>query len=161
MMFTGREIAATLTELGVTHVIWLPDSELGFWEAELEAAEALTLLRVCREGEAWPLAAGLYLGGASPLLIMQVTGLFESGDALRNVLFDLELPLFAILGARSWLVRDSRDSARRFATPILDAWGIDRVLIEAPEDKSELAAHYRRCRRAGRAGAVLLAEGRG
>ena len=59
-MFTGREIAATLTELGVTHVIWVPDSEMGTWEAELEAAEALTLLRVCREGEAWPLEEGAY-----------------------------------------------------------------------------------------------------
>jgi sulfopyruvate decarboxylase TPP-binding subunit len=160
MMFTGREIAATFTELGVTHVIWLPDSELGAWEAGLEAAEVLTLLRVCREGEAWPLAAGLHLGGASPLVIMQITGLFESGDALRNILFDLELPIFAILGARSWLVKDSRDSARRFAMPILDAWGLDRAIVEKSEDKSELAAHYRSCRRTGRPGAVLIAEGR-
>jgi len=159
MMFTGHEIAATLTELGVTHAIWLPDSELGAWEADLEAAATLTLLRVCREGEAWPLAAGLYLGGASPVVVMQVTGLFESGDALRNVLFDLGLPIFAILGARSWLTSGSRDSAKRFATPILDAWGIDRVIVEAPGDKPELAAHYRRCQQAGRAGAVLLAEG--
>ena len=159
-MFTGREIAATLTELGVTHVIWVPDSELGAWEAELEAAQALTLLRVCREGEAWPLAAGLHLGGESPLVIMQVTGLFESGDALRNVLFDLKLPIFAILGARSWLAEGSRDSAKKFATPILDAWGIDRAIIEKRGDQSELVAHYRRCRRAGRPGAVLIAEGR-
>jgi len=62
-----------------------------------DKSHALTLLRVCREGEAWPLAAGLHLGGQSPLVIMQVTGLFESGDALRNVLFDLKLPIFAIL----------------------------------------------------------------
>ena len=159
MMFTGHEIAATLTELGVTHVIWLPDSELGVWESDLETESALTLLRICREGEAWPLAAGLYLGGASPLVIMQVTGLFESGDALRNVLFDLGLPIFAILGARSWLTSGSRDSAKRFATPVLDAWGIDRAIVESPEDKPELATHYRRCQQAGRAGVVLLAEG--
>ena len=159
-MFTGREIATTLTELGVTHAIWVPDSEMGAWEAELEAAKALTLLRVCREGEAWPLAAGLHLGGAAPLVIMQVTGLFESGDALRNVLFDLELPIFAILGARSWSVKGSRDSARRFSLPILDAWGIDRAIVERPGDEPELAAHYRRCRQAGRPGAVLVAEGR-
>ena len=159
-MFTGKEIAETLTELGVTHVIWVPDSELGGWEAGLEAAEPLRLMRVCREGEAWPLAAGLHLGGASPLVIMQVTGLFESGDALRNVLFDLGLPIFAILGARSWLAKGSRDSAKRFTEPILDAWGIDRVIVERSGDEPELAAHYRRCRQAGRAGAALIAEGR-
>jgi sulfopyruvate decarboxylase TPP-binding subunit len=160
MMFSGEEIAAVLADLGVTHVVWLPDSALGPWEAALETSRALTLLRVCREGEAWPLAAGLHLGGKSPLLMMQVTGFFESGDALRNVLFDLKLPIFAILGARSWLVKGSRDSAKRFTSPILDAWGIDRVVIERPEDKPKLADHYRRCRSESRPGAALIAEGR-
>jgi sulfopyruvate decarboxylase TPP-binding subunit len=158
-MFTGREIAATLVELGVTHVIWLPDSALGLWEAGLEDSPALKLLRICREGEAWPLAAGLFLGGQAPVVVMQVTGLFESGDALRNILFDLELPIFAILGARSWLTEGSQDSAKRFTTPILDAWGIERVLIERPEDKPKLVEHYQRCRRERRPGAVLIAEG--
>jgi sulfopyruvate decarboxylase TPP-binding subunit len=159
-MFTGREIAATLAELGVTHVVWLPDSGVGHWEADLEVSPTLKLLRICREGEAWPLAAGLHLGGKSPLVVMQVTGLFESGDALRNVLFDLKLPIFSILGARNWLVEGSQDSAKKFTSPILDAWGIDRVLIEKPEDQFKLAEHYRRCRGESRPGAVLIAEGR-
>jgi sulfopyruvate decarboxylase TPP-binding subunit len=92
-MFTGAEIVATLEELGITHVIWVPDSTTGPWETALESSRRLKLIRVCREGEAWPLAAGLHLGGASPLVIMQTTGMFESGDALRNVLFDLKLPI--------------------------------------------------------------------
>jgi hypothetical protein len=31
---------------------------------------------------------------------MQTTGLFESGDALRNVLFDLSLPIYSLIGVR-------------------------------------------------------------
>jgi thiamine pyrophosphate-dependent acetolactate synthase large subunit-like protein len=80
MFFSGPEIVSTLAELRVTHVIWLPDSALGPWERALESAAEFRLLRVCREGEAWPLAAGLYVGGASPIVMMQTTGLFESGD---------------------------------------------------------------------------------
>ena len=68
-MFAGEAVAATLAELGVTHVVWLPDSALGPWEAALEASP-VRLVRVCREGEAWAIAAGLYLGGASPLVMM-------------------------------------------------------------------------------------------
>ena len=34
------------------HVVWIPDSELGTWEAALENAAGLQLIRVCREGEA-------------------------------------------------------------------------------------------------------------
>lgn len=159
-MYTGPEIAEIFRGLGITHVVWLPDSALGPWESALEQSSDLDLIRVCREGEAWPLAAGLHIGGKKPIVLMQTTGLFESGDALRNALFDLRIPLFALLGARSWLVEGSRDSARRFAQPILDAWGIDCRLIANAEDKGVLAEHFRFCETAGCAGAVLMAEGR-
>src|SRR5262245_34334553 len=121
-MFTSAEIVETLRDLVVTHVVWLPDSELGEWEAALDSDPLITLVRVAREGEAWPLAAGLALGGRRPILVMQTTGFFESGDALRNVVFDLGVPLYAIIGHRSYLIPDSRDTARRFAEPILTAW---------------------------------------
>ena len=158
-MFAGEAVAATLAELGVTHVVWLPDSALGPWEAALEAS-SVRLVRVCREGEAWAIAAGLYLGGASPLVMIQNTGLFESGDALRNVLFDLRLPLYAIIGYRSYLVPDSPDTAKRFTEPVLQAWGLDHILLERPDSLAELAAHYRACQSAGRPGVALLAEGK-
>jgi sulfopyruvate decarboxylase subunit alpha len=158
-MFTGPEIAATLTNLGVSHVLWVPDSTTGPWEAALESSPEMRLIRVCREGEAWPLAAGLHLGGKSPLIIMQSTGLFESGDALRNVCFDLKLPIFAIIGVRNELVADSRDSARTFAEPILKAWGLRYVWLRTPDDKPQLSEHFRACQRDRCAGAVLMAEG--
>ncbi len=98
------QVIAALTTLGVTHVVWLPDSALGPWESALEQASSLRLIRVAREGEAWAIAAGLHLGGQRPLVMIQNTGLFESGDALRNVLFDLGLPLWAVVGYRMrWL----------------------------------------------------------
>lgn len=158
-MFPGPEIVATLEELGITHVVWVPDSAMGTWEPALEASQQIRLIRVCREGEAWPLAAGLYLGGKSPLVVMQTTGLFESGDALRNVLFDLHLPIFAIIGVRNGLVPASRDSAKTYAEPILKAWGIDCVWIATTDDRTRLAEHFQVCRQAKRAGAALLAEG--
>ncbi len=157
-MFSGSEIVAELARLRISHVIWVPDSVLGRWEDALDAAPDLHLIRVCREGEAWPLAAGLIVGGKSPLVLMQTTGLFESGDALRNVLYDLELPIFALIGARNWLNPASDDSARRFAEPILRAWELDYVVIEKRADKDKLGKHYEACQAAQRPGAVLLAE---
>ena len=92
--------------------------------------------------------------------MIQNTGLFESGDALRNVLFDLRLPLYAIIGYRSYLVPDSPDTAKRFTEPVLQAWGLDHILLERRESLAELAAHYRACQSAGRPGVALLAEGK-
>ena len=158
-MFTGPEIEAVFAELGITHVVWVPDTTLGPWEESLANSSRLRLVRVCREGEAWPLAAGLYLGGQSPLVVIQTTGLFESGDALRNVLFDLKLPIYSLIGVRNWLVPTSRDSAKTFAEPILRAWNLDCQWIAAPADKPKLAEHFRRCKSACVPGVALLAEG--
>ena len=159
-MFTGTQIESMLVELGVSHVVWLPDSALGPWEEALEQSERITLVRVCREGETWPIAAGLKLGGQTPIVVIQTTGLFESGDALRNVLFDLDFPIFAIIGARSWLNAQSKDTAKRFALPILDAWGVEHVIVESPDQQQKIVDHYRQCDAEGKPGAALIAEGR-
>ncbi len=160
-IFEGVEIAQLLERLGVSHVIWIPDSTTGRWEAELAANAAFQLLRVCREGEAWPLAAGLLLGGQTPIVIMQSTGLYESGDAMRNVLFDLRLPVFAIIGARNWLSEHSSDSAKQFLWPLLQAWNVGCSIIETREAQHEFETCYQRSRREQRPWFVLLAEGRG
>jgi len=158
-MIPGPQIARALADLGVTHVIWVPSSGIGAWERALDEAPQFRLLRVCREGEAWPLAAGLILGGKRPLLMMQTTGLFESGDALRNVLFDMQLPVFAVVGYRGYLIEGSTDSARRFAEPLLDAWGLDWTLATPDDEADALARHYRWCQAAGKPGVVLVGEG--
>jgi sulfopyruvate decarboxylase TPP-binding subunit len=159
-MFSGTQFAAELSGMGITHVVWLPDSTLGQWEEALSTAPGLRLIRVCREGEAWVIAAGLYLGGARPLVMIQCTGLFESGDSLRNALYDYGLPLFAVVGYRSALNPAATDSARTFTEPNLKSWGLDYRLIERPEQLPELRAHYTACHEARRPGVVLIAEGR-
>jgi sulfopyruvate decarboxylase TPP-binding subunit len=161
-MFSGDQITALLTELGVTHVVTIPDSTLGQWDTALEASEALRVVRVCREGEAWEVAAGLWLGGATPIVMIQCTGLFESGDALRNVLHDWKLPIFAIIGYRSYLNQDTipGDTCLVFTEPVLDAWKIDYRLITRPAQLETIREHYLACRAASTPGVALLAEGK-
>jgi sulfopyruvate decarboxylase TPP-binding subunit len=161
-MFTGEQIAALLASLGVTHVVTVPDSTLGPWYAALERAPGLRLVRVCREGEAWAVAAGLHLGGAEPLVLIQCTGLFESGDALRNALHDWRLPIPAIIGYRSYLDQSTLpgDTCLTFTEPVLDAWRLDYRLIVGAAQHDEMREHLRACRAAGRPGVALVAEGK-
>ena len=159
-MFAAQQAVEILTTLGITHVVWVPDSVLGQWENRLERSP-IRLIRVCREGEAWPLAAGLHVGGSKPLVMMQTTGLFESGDALRNVIFDLQAPIYAWIGVRNWLNPTSADSARLFAAPMIEAWQLDHVWIESSDQLPGLIEHYRQCQSAGHAGVALIAEGAG
>ena len=158
MFISGDEIVSVLTQLGMTHVIWIPDTSLGTWESALDASPDIDLLRVCREGEAWPLAGGLILGGKTPIVMMQTTGFFESGDALRNIVFDLKLPVITIIGARNWLNSGSTDTAKTFAEPILQAWNLDYQIVASSDDKPKLADWLSRSLKMEKPGVVLLAE---
>ena len=160
-MFDGPSVVAALKECGVTHAVWIPDTELGRWEPALRAAPDLQLIRVCREGEAIAIAAGLLLGGKRPIVLIQCTGLFEAGDALRNTLHDLKLPLFLVVGVRSYYLHQqgkSWDSCPVFTEPIMKAWQIPYVILDNRHNAADLAAAYRQAQAENRAGAVLLAE---
>lgn len=160
-MLDGPSVVTALAEAGVTHVIWVPDSELGRWEAALLAEARLKLIRVCREGEAIAVAAGLMLGGRQPIVVIQCTGLFEAGDALRNVVHDLKLPLFLIVGLRGHRAHErgaTGDTCPLFAEPILRAWQIPYVVLHPEQSAGDLASVYRQAQAEKRAGAACLAE---
>ena len=160
-MFSGETIGTLLRTLGVTHVVTIPDSTLGRWESGIEHA-GISLIRVCREGEAWAVAGGLYLGGKRPLVMIQCTGLFESGDALRTILHDWKLPIPSIIGYRSYLNQSTLpgDTCLAFTEPILDAWQIPYLLVTLPEQLGAMEAQLRSAIAEGAPKAVLIAEGK-
>src|ERR1041385_7454747 len=161
-MFSDRQISTLLARLGVTHVVTVPDSTIGRWEPAIAATVGVRLVRVCRAGEAWAVAAGLHLGGRRPLVMIQCTGLFESGDALRNALHDWKLPIPSVIGYRSYLNQDllPGDTCLVFTERILEAWKLDYRLITAPEQLDVMREHLETCRAAGRPGAALGSEGK-
>jgi sulfopyruvate decarboxylase TPP-binding subunit len=125
-MIDAQHIVAALESAGFTHLVWIPDSHLGTWDEAL-AKSKITVVRPCREGEAIGIAAGLMLGGASPLVAIQCTGFFEAGDALRNVVHDLKQPLKLVVGLRSWHAAKAgktADNCPRLIEPIVRAWEV-------------------------------------
>jgi sulfopyruvate decarboxylase subunit alpha len=147
-------------EKGFTHVVWIPDSFLGPWESALVSSSKLKLIRPCREGEAIGVAAGLMLGGAQPVVVCQCTGLFEAGDALRNIVHDLKLPLKLIVGVRSYrahLAGQTTDNCPAFSEPILKAWQVPYTIL-ADADDATFGTAVRELAEAGGARAILLGE---
>ena len=59
---------------GVTHVVWLPDTETNFMYQQIIEDDNLNLVPICREGESMPIAAGLWIGGKKPVVLIQNTG---------------------------------------------------------------------------------------
>lgn len=161
-MFSGQQLASLMLDIGVTHVVTLPDSTIGAWGDAMEGTDGLEVIRVCREGEAWAIAGGLYLGGAIPLVLIQCTGLFESGDALRNMLHDWKLPILSVIGYRSYLDQSALpgDTCLTFTEPILDAWRLEYRLITASTQFDDMHVFLARAREAAKPAVALIAEGR-
>ena len=160
-MFTGEQVASLLVSAGVTHVVTVPDSTIGQWDNAIEQS-GVRIVRACREGEVWTIAGGLFLGGAKPLVLIQCTGLFESGDALRNMLHEWKLPLYAMIGYRSYLNQDNLpgDTSLVFTEPILAAWKLDVLFVKEASQLPDIGTHYRACLAVDKPGVALIAEGR-
>ncbi len=72
-------VLAEMKKHGVTHVVYLPDSETNWLYLLMKADPSIRLVGVNREGHASSIAAGLWLGGAKPLILIQNTGMLEVG----------------------------------------------------------------------------------
>jgi sulfopyruvate decarboxylase TPP-binding subunit len=161
-MIDGPTIVSALQTCGVTHIVWVPDSQLGRWEGDLSSSPSLCLIRATREGEAIAIGGGLILGGARPLVMIQCTGLFEAGDAIRNIVYDLKLPLLLLVGVRSYRAfqaGQSTDNCPAFTEPILKAWQVPYTWID-PEKHSgaDFIAALRKAQVSGNAAAILWVE---
>lgn len=133
-------IIAELKKNNITHVVWLPDSEANFLYQELMAQPGIDLVPVCREWETMAIAAGLWVGGKKPIVLIQNTGVMESGDSIRGLGLDINQPLVMLVGYRGWTRHGiTADSAGRFIEHILHAWGINYYLVEADEDASHIS----------------------
>jgi sulfopyruvate decarboxylase TPP-binding subunit len=156
-MLTARNVVDTLAGLGITHIVWLPDTESGFLYETLRDETRLNLVPVCREGEAVPIAAGLMVAGQKPVVIIQSTGLFESGDSLRGMAIDYGLPLLFLIGYRGYEGgRPSADSAATYLEPILNAWGVPYYLIDTNAGLDLVPKAYRQAQEESRPVAVLI-----
>jgi sulfopyruvate decarboxylase TPP-binding subunit len=156
----AQGVVNQLRQAGITHVVWLPDTESKFMYDAIQAEPGVTLVPVCREGEAMPIALGLHIGGKNPVVLIQNTGFFESGDAIRGICIDLNLPVVIMIGYRGYEGAgvSMKDSAGAFLEPMLKTWGIPYHLVE---DDSHAHFISQACREAQeRRGPVAVLIGR-
>ncbi len=145
---TPQPIIDQLKKNDVTHVVWLPDSETNFMYERMASEQSIALVSVCREGESMGVAAGLWIGGKKPVVLIQNTGMFESGDSIRGLGLDIGFPMVMMVGYRGWTRHGvTADSAARFTEPILDAWGINYFLVETDSDVDRISVAFEEAER--------------
>jgi sulfopyruvate decarboxylase TPP-binding subunit len=144
---------------GVTHVVWLPDSETNWLYLLMKEDPSLTLVGVNREGLAFSAAAGIAAGGKRPLILIQNTGLMESGDSLRGWAIGLNIPVVLMVGYRGWTRHGvNTDTAAVYTERFLNAFGVNYYLVEGDADAQRISIAFEEATKTKRPVAVLVAD---
>lgn len=159
-MPSARLILNELKKWGVTHAVGLPDNGSRALYELLREDPALRIVSVCREGEAYAVASGLYVGGARPFVLIQNTGFLESGDGFRGTAHNMAVPLVSLIGYRghaSLTPGSSRvDTAASFLEPTLKAWGMPYHTLVSDADTPVISEAFREAEEGSRPVAVLI-----
>ena len=159
-MPSAKKIVDELKKWNVTHVVGLPDNgTAGIYERQ-EADPDVDVITVTREGEAFAIATGLYVGGKQPVVVIQSTGFLESGDAIRGTAFGMQIPLVTLIGYRGYNTMDASsprvDTAATFLEPTLKAWKFPYSKLETDDDVPYISEAFEKARGTSMPTAVLL-----
>jgi sulfopyruvate decarboxylase TPP-binding subunit len=174
-MAQAQLVLDTLLRHSVTDVVSLPDNSSAALLLLLRESSDIRLLSVTREGEAFALAAGLWMGGRNPLVLIQNTGLLESGDSLRGTLIRMRIPVVCLVTFRgyaklaSWsgpppeptaeiLGRPDLDSVAVMTEPTLRAWGLPFDFLHTDDDVAKISAAFTQAQQRSAPVAVLVTQ---
>ncbi len=161
-MVRAQGIIAELKKHGVTHVVGVPDNGSRALYEALWADPQIEVVMVSREGEAFALASGLYLGGKQPLVLIQNTGFFEAGDGFRGTAYNMQIPLVMLIGYRGYKTMEPGalrvDTAATFFEPTLTAWNIPYSILHTDDDLEQISAAFQRATETSMPAAVLMPE---
>jgi sulfopyruvate decarboxylase TPP-binding subunit len=174
-MIPARRLVDVLLEERVTDVLNVPDNASKSLLDVLASESGIRLLTVTREGEAFAIASGLWVGGRTPVVLIQNTGLLETGDALRGTAMRMRVPLVCLVTVRGHarmtahglrptaetlnadlLSRPDLDSVALLTEPTLAAWGVPWETLSSDDDVPRLGTAFRRARELEQPVAVLV-----
>jgi len=135
----AREICAGLAALAIRDVVYVPDNPLSFVLRALgQDHPGIRTTIATREEEAFGIAAGLYLGGVRPAVMLQSSGLGNSINALASLNVAFEIPVLMLITMRGgdgeW--NPNQHPMGRAVRPVLEALGIPHATIES-DDRAE------------------------
>ena len=135
----------------------MPDSTLGAIFKVLENDPQYTYVSSVREDNAIGLAVGAYLGGLTPLVLMQNSGLGHCITALASLSSLYRIPLLLVLGWRGFNINDAPEHLMigRLLPTLLRAIEIE-YLAPSATDVAEALAHLSHTSKSKRITTALL-----
>lgn len=135
-------VCAGLHAAGSRHVVYVPDNPLSHVLRVLrEQYPDVTTTIATREEEAFGIAAGLYLGGKRPTVMLQSSGLGNSINGLTSLFVPYEIPALIVISMRGDEDATEWNPAQipmgRAVAPILDAIRIPQETLASAEAAAE------------------------
>jgi sulfopyruvate decarboxylase subunit alpha len=134
-------VCAGLFAAGSRHVVYVPDNPLSHVLRILgDTYSGVRTTLATREEEAFGIAAGLYLGGVKPTVLLQSSGLGNSLNALTSLLVPYKIPALIVISMRGdageW--NEAQVPMGRAVRAICDAIGVPHVTVDRPESTCEI-----------------------
>jgi len=136
----AQGVCAGVHAAGSRDVVYVPDNPLSHVLRVFQQHYSdVNLLLATREEEAFGIAAGLYLGGRLPTVMLQSSGLGNSLNALTSLLIPYQIPVFTIVSMRGdtaeW--NAAQVPMGRAVTGIFESIGIPFTTVNAAGDAAE------------------------
>jgi sulfopyruvate decarboxylase alpha subunit len=133
-------VCAGIHAAGSRDVVYVPDNPLSHVLRDLEGRfHDIRLVLATREEEAFGIAAGLYLGGRLPTVMMQSSGLGNSLNAVTSLLLPYEIPVLVVVSMRGdageW--NAAQVPMGRAVRSIFDAMAVPHATVESAEAAQE------------------------
>jgi sulfopyruvate decarboxylase subunit alpha len=135
-------VCAGIHAAGSRDVVYVPDNPLSHVLRELDDRfRDIRLLLATREEEAFGIAAGLYLGGRLPTVMLQSSGLGNSLNAVTSLLLPYQIPVLVVVSMRGdageW--NAAQVPMGRAVRSIFDAIGVAHATVESADGARETA----------------------
>ena len=139
-------VCAGVHAAGSRDVVYVPDSPLSHVLRDFgERFRDVRLVLATREEEAFGIAAGLYLGGRRPAVMLQSSGLGNSLNAITSLVLPYQIPMLMLVSMRGdfgeW--NSAQVPMGRAVRSIFDAIGVPHSTVESADaaaDTVRLAA---------------------
>jgi sulfopyruvate decarboxylase subunit alpha len=140
---SGQSIISEIKASGIQFVISVPDITTS--EGLLRPLSKMSdpkFIRICKEDEGVGICSGLTFANKRSLLLIQMTGLLDSINAIRGNAVEYSLPICMMVGLLQKEVgvmpRQSKRYGVRIVEPILEAMGVAYENIESDADLGKI-----------------------
>jgi sulfopyruvate decarboxylase subunit alpha len=134
-------VSAGIHAAGSRDVVYVPDNPLSHVLAELAGRYPdVRLVLATREEEAIGIAAGLYLGGRRPTVMMQSSGIGNSLNAITSLVLPYQIPMLIVVSMRGdageWNI--AQVPMGRALRAVFDAVGIPHTTVDSAQGASDI-----------------------